>query len=47
MDDRIILHDIDGNGLPEAFIPDSGNGAGNSKFVWILFLLQNRNVAIL
>lgn len=37
MDDRIILHDIDGNGLPEAFIPDSGNGAGNSKFVWIRF----------
>lgn len=26
MDDRIILHDLSGNGVPEAVIPDSGPG---------------------
>lgn len=35
MEDRIILHDIDGDGLEEAFLPDSGTG--NSSFVWIRF----------
>lgn len=35
MDDRILLHDIDGNGMEEAFLPDSGTG--NSSFVWIRF----------
>ncbi|HVR36352.1 MAG TPA: hypothetical protein VMS21_10940 [Methylomirabilota bacterium] len=35
MDDRILLHDLDGDGLEEAFIPDSGTG--QSRFVWIKF----------
>jgi hypothetical protein len=35
MDDRIVLHDLDGDGLEEAFIPDSGTGV--SRFVWIKF----------
>lgn len=26
MDDRILLHDLDGDGVPEAIIPDSGTG---------------------
>ena len=26
MDDRVILHDLTGNGIPEAIIPDSGPG---------------------
>lgn len=35
MEDRIVLHDLDGDGLAEAFIPDSGSG--RSRFVWIKF----------
>jgi hypothetical protein len=35
MDDRIVLHDLDDDGLAEAFIPDSGSG--RSRFVWIKF----------
>jgi hypothetical protein len=37
MEDRIILHDLDGDGLDEAFIPDSGTGSNRLfifKFGW-------------